>query len=326
MKPVDDFTFPVIVFSHGMASRRTDYSQYCSELASRGYIVAAIEHRDGSCPGSLVMAADGSTRTVMHISGKQLQRSPIIDTGIETPELKQMQLDFRQAEIEETIRALRSINNGDGARFYKNNPRKEGRTLERWRNRLDMKHIVVGGHSYGATGALQALKGAPSESMPVIGAIILDPGKSSGPLNTDINVPTLIVHSNSWSRKFSVFFGQPHFEVVKSLVEGVIKRGKDAWFVTSLETSHPSVTDAPLIEPMLLAWTTGSTINAKEGVHQYVKISIEFLEYLRTGKKTGILNESVTHPEYDEDTRDSKRKENMDQNIAKYWQVHVAPT
>lgn len=325
MKPVDDFTFPVIVFSHGMASRRTDYSQYCSELASRGYVVAAIEHRDGSCPGSLVMEADGSTRNIMHISAKQLQPSPAIDTGLETPELKQMQLDFRQAEIEETIRTLRYINNGEGASMYKKNPRGEGRTLERWRNRLDMDHIVVGGHSYGATGALQTLKGAPSESMPVVGAIILDPGKSSGPLNTDIDVPTLVVHSNSWSRKFSVFFGQPHFDVVKNLVDGIIKRGHDAWFLTSLETSHPSVTDAPLIEPMLLSWTTGSTISAKEGVHQYVKVSIEFLEYLQTGKRTGILNEAVTHPEYDDDVRDKKRKENMDQNIAKYWQIHVAP-
>jgi platelet-activating factor acetylhydrolase len=37
--------FPVVVFSHGTASSRTDYTQFCGELASRGVVVAAVEHR-----------------------------------------------------------------------------------------------------------------------------------------------------------------------------------------------------------------------------------------------------------------------------------------
>jgi platelet-activating factor acetylhydrolase len=64
--------FPVMVFSHGMASSRTDYTHYCGELASRGHVIAAIEHRDGSGPGTLIMGTDGSVRKLVHFDVNDL--------------------------------------------------------------------------------------------------------------------------------------------------------------------------------------------------------------------------------------------------------------
>lgn len=194
-----------------------------------------------------------------------------------------------------------------------------------------MERVVMAGHSYGATLALQALKGAPSEKLPFVGGIILDPGKQSGPLNDDVRVPIVIIHSQSWSAKHSMFHGRPHFEVVKELVEKVNRKEpnkapKYGWFLTAKGTTHPTVTDAPLIEPFLLAWTTGATINAQEGVLQYVKVCEEFMEYLEDGHRRGILGEDVTHPTYNEDIRDERRKEEIAVNISKYWQIHVSPT
>ncbi|KAF2432322.1 PAF acetylhydrolase [Tothia fuscella] len=312
--------FPIMVFSHGMASSRTQYSHYCGELASRGFVIAAIEHRDGSGPGTIIMN-DGQERKLLHFDKADV----VSDPPMTTAKIKEEQLAFRDAEIKETIKVFQSINAAEGDEMFRVNPRKEGQHLQRWSNRLDFDHLLIGGHSYGATGVLQALKGPPSESNPAVGGIALDPGKSSGPLNHDISVPILVVHSNSWSKSHSIFFGRPHFDTVKELVEEVKKRVGASWFMTSIGTSHPSVTDAPLIEPLLLSWTTGARIDVHEGLRQYVDVSEDFFGFVGNGGRSGVLNQSVTHPTYDEDARSEARKQRMSHGIGKYWQIHVVP-
>lgn len=41
--------WPFIIFSHGLGGSRTAYSHYCSQLASEGNVVLALEHHDGTC-------------------------------------------------------------------------------------------------------------------------------------------------------------------------------------------------------------------------------------------------------------------------------------
>lgn len=331
--------FPVVVLSHGDASSRTDYTAYCGELASRGIVVAAIEHRDGSGPGTMVHLPDGKQKKVLFFRANQLEPK---DPGkkVSNDDYKFKQLAFRDAEIEETITVLEALNDGSGAKLFDQNYRKEGKSLSAWKNRLNISQTIIAGHSFGATGAMQALKSAnkiaKSEGRsiyrnPAIGGIIMDPGKQSGRLNTDIDVPLLIVNSDSWSKKRTIFFGSPHFDTVRDIAHDVLKRCGATWFMTSLQTSHPSITDAPLIEPLLLSWTTGATIDVKEGLREYVRVSMDFIHYLRNGSKDGVLGIGVTHESYGNDTTDElqkekiKKMEKMGQNVTKYWEVHVAP-
>ncbi|KAF2212337.1 hypothetical protein CERZMDRAFT_41243 [Cercospora zeae-maydis SCOH1-5] len=322
---------PVVVLSHGDVSSRTDYTAYCGELASRGIVVATLEHRDGSCPGSMVHLPNGKKKKVLLSRASQM-KPEIAGVGLTNDDWRFQKLAFRDAEIQETISILRDLESGNGQQIFKNNYRNEGKDLEDWLNRLDLSQVILAGHSFGATGALQALQTANKSSdtemrfeNPAVGGIIFDPGKSSGKLNTDIDVPLLIVHSDSWSKTYSIFYGRPHFDTVRDLARDVLRRCGATWFMTSLKTSHPSVTDAPLIEPLLLSWTTGATINVREGLKQYVRVSMEFIEYLRNRRATGLLDIGVTHESYGKDTRNEEQREKIVKKDMKFWQVHVAP-
>ncbi|TFB00774.1 Platelet-activating factor acetylhydrolase 2 [Trichoderma ghanense] len=338
--------FPVMVFSHGDASSRTDYTNFVGEMASRGYVVAAVEHRDGSGPGSLMRIKGEPDRRILHFEEAELESVPPMDRA----KYKYDQLAFRDSEILHTVGVLRAINDGQGEDVYNRNSRLEGADLHAWAGRLDLGNLTIGGHSFGATGALQALKHAPSDVNPAVGGIIFDPGKESGPLNAVIDVPLLIVHSNTWSKHKSAFYGRPHFDTVKELALGVLKRipSHASWFLTSIGTSHPSVTDAPLLEPLLLSWTTGSSLDTKEALKEYVRVADDFWHFLRTSRDTntsrsveagpgvldgqiiqkgemrGVLAEKVTHERYGEWVSKERRDE-FPKAMAKLWEVHVSP-
>ncbi|KAL3475461.1 platelet-activating factor acetylhydrolase, isoform II-domain-containing protein [Aspergillus californicus] len=303
--------FPVTVFSHGMASSRTDYTYFLGELASRGHVIVAIEHRDGSGPGSLVKTStDSPGRRVLPLRSSDLQED------LDDPAFKRAQLAFRDAEMYAAVEVLRLINHGTSIP----NTRDPIDTLgPSWARRLNLTLLTLAGHSYGATGALQALTTLSSTS-PAAG-LILDPGKSSGNLNHNATVPILVVHSNSWSRTISPFFGRPHFDTVRDLVRAV---PAPSWFLTSIGTAHPSVTDAPLLEPLLLSWTTGASLDVKEALREYVQVADDFSLFVRGGERQGILAENTTHYEYGVWVSE-EREAAFSKELARLWEVHVTP-
>ena len=65
-------TLPCVVFTHGMAGMSQSYSHYLGSIASHGYLVAAVEHRDGSGPGTFVHYPNETERRVWHMKLKDL--------------------------------------------------------------------------------------------------------------------------------------------------------------------------------------------------------------------------------------------------------------
>ncbi|KAL2839416.1 platelet-activating factor acetylhydrolase, isoform II-domain-containing protein [Aspergillus pseudoustus] len=308
---------PVTVFSHGDVSSRTDYTNFLGELASRGHVVLAIEHRDGSGPGSFVKTTASSPgQKRLPFRGSDLQE------GLDNDSFKRSQLAFRDVEIHAAVELFHLINAGTPVLNTRDPVNTFTLSQSAWAGRLNLTQLTIAGHSFGGTGALQALTTLyPATSISPSAGLILDPGKSSGPLNPNATVPILVVHSNSWSRTISPFYNRPHFDTVRDLVRAI---PAPSWFLTSIGTAHPSVTDAPLLEPLILSWTTGANLNVKEALREYVRVADDFLVYMRGGERKGVLKERTTHHEYGVWVTEERKKE-FPKEMARLWEVHVTP-
>ena len=179
--------FPVVVFSHGLAGNRLSYSQYCGELASKGMIVAAIEHRDGSGVSSIVRgeeAPDKADRAGFHIphigrrsSGRMKASVPYFtfekiglqsfatDPSEEEVNLRRDQIEMRQAEIEETVYVLEQINAGKGDEIVQRSTRNLGTKLA---GHAAAASRLPGGSLIGSSSPLQDWKGLLDMDYPTL--------------------------------------------------------------------------------------------------------------------------------------------------------------
>ncbi|SCZ91003.1 BZ3500_MvSof-1268-A1-R1_Chr1-3g02466 [Microbotryum saponariae] len=306
--------FPLLIFSHGLSGTRTTYSQYCGELASRGYVVAAIEHRDGSGPSSIINLEEGKQKVVGYYQTDDLIFPP------PNPTLSQLayrreQLVMRLSEIEELIKILSRLNDGEGASLAQQNRRAPstdpsyGKQLSEWKGRLDFGKMSMVGHSFGATTTLEVLwagrkrfdfaRGAPLDPwlVPIEAAETLSrTGQAKAMTTTDstskglfeeeqlklsaneIDVPLLNISSEAFT------MWQDQYELVRAIVENV---QAPSWLMTLVGTIHPSLSDFPLLFPRVAKFI-GARIDAKEGMSKFVEVSEEFFSGLgKSGKWLG---------------------------------------
>ncbi|KAM3933713.1 platelet-activating factor acetylhydrolase 2, cytoplasmic [Leptodactylus fuscus] len=140
---------PLIIFSHGLGAFRTVYSSLCIELASIGFLVAALEHRDGSACATYHFSEADATTSMQAIWVPFKTVLP----GMQEFYLRNYQVHQRASEC---IRAVRILEDLDKGRQV-SNILDSGFSLDVLKDRIDFNRVAVMGHSFGGATALLSL-------------------------------------------------------------------------------------------------------------------------------------------------------------------------
>ncbi|KAI9637631.1 putative platelet-activating factor acetylhydrolase 2, cytoplasmic [Dioszegia hungarica] len=250
LPPSSSSQYPIVVFSHGLAGTRTTYSQYCSALASEGFVVLSIEHKDGSGPLVTVSRGegDGEKDGLLHyIRGTDLLWA--VDEDSSLSHFRTLQLQMRLREVYETYHSFRRVLAGEVEPVFEG--MKGDQPLE-WlaslRDKVDPEQVYYTGHSFGGATVINTLQTPPPDSaysrLPVVKAIALDPwleplaapapSQHGGP----VSPPLLVLNSPG----FTIW--RTHFQRLVKLV----KEAKGS-LITIMKGTHQSFSDFPLLLP-----------------------------------------------------------------------------
>lgn len=294
--------FPVIIFSHGLGGSRTCYSAICGELASQGFVVVAMEHRDGSGARSYVNAPPSpEPKGLVRGNGKLKQHykvdyifpqnnaqdtAPNNASGVDTG-LRNAQIEMRMAEIEEVFPVLTLINKGQGGLVAKSNLRKKGKigssskgldgvNWSEWAGRMFLENVTIMGHSFGGATSTQVCR--QGNRFPWIGqGILLDAWGPATPVlgkhtQDRVKRPILAIGSEAFMH------WQANFERVASIGKETHENGYPCWMMTIKGSTHPSQTDFAVLYPHCMSWLAKTAIHPRRAIGLTVGSTLEFLK------------------------------------------------
>ncbi|KAK5112803.1 hypothetical protein LTR85_011137 [Meristemomyces frigidus] len=312
----DEPCFPLILFSHGLGGTRTMYSSVCGEFASYGFVVCAIEHRDGSGPRTYVNHAKSGLGTMIerekegdvdHDATEKKRgydvidylfpkdnpydTSPKNDKGVDR-ELRDAQIELRVAEIEEAYYVMSEIHAGRGQNTADRNLRTEGYKASsshglkgvdwnRWKGRFHLDHVTACGHSFGAATVTEMLRHGDRFNYLSQGIIYDIWGAGTTPPEEEaphhrIHTPLLAVNSEAFT------YWPSNFELVESLIKEAQAEPEPApsWLMTLRGTVHISQSDFSLLYPKVCSFFLKMVANPRRALDLNINASLEFLSHV----------------------------------------------
>ncbi|KAF2459473.1 platelet-activating factor acetylhydrolase, isoform II-domain-containing protein [Lineolata rhizophorae] len=300
--------FNLLIFSHGLGGTRTAYSSLCGEFASYGFVVCAVEHRDGSGPRTYVnFTKDGQgsleereldgrvdhneqERTKKHHridyvfpKNNPLDTSPNNDKGVDK-DLRLSQIALRMAEVEEAYRVLRCICKGDGEEIAAKNLRGqgfvggcshglEGVNWNDWKDKFYLDGVTMLGHSFGAATTVEILRSADRFSWISQGIIYDMWGAPVGPPQEDhkLRRPLLGINSEAF------MYWEANFRSIVDIMDEARNHGAPAWLLTVRGTIHITQSDFPILYRYICSFFFQMTANPKRAMDVNVNASLEYL-------------------------------------------------
>ncbi|PLW18870.1 hypothetical protein PCANC_12457 [Puccinia coronata f. sp. avenae] len=298
--------YKLVIFSHGLTGNRTCYSQLCGRLASQGYVVAAVEHRDGTSSHSVVTEHRGG-RPV----GKPVEYVDMADVSAATrPEnyliARAFQLELRTLEILAAAKSLAALAHptptstnpiklanlrtrgapgwaaDDGARW-------SDQQWAQFAAAVDWDHdVTLAGHSFGAADVVTAAR-HPDRPKAWRRFILYDPwletlehcsAKFLGSLTPSEgcaiadDFPCLVVNSPG----FTVW--EEHFKKLQQLF--IVDRPRThqlCLFATLGGIIHSSFSDLPVLVEWLWKITKKLKLDSQKAVNMVTDLTIAFIEH-----------------------------------------------
>ncbi|XP_004674080.1 PREDICTED: platelet-activating factor acetylhydrolase [Condylura cristata] len=141
--------YPLIIFSHGLGAFRTIYSAIGMELASQGFIVAAVEHRDESASATYYF----QDQCAAEIANQSWIYFKIIKQGEREQYQRNEQVRQRAKECSQALNLILDIDSGKPEK----NVLDLDFDLKQLEGSIDRNKIAIIGHSFGGATVLQAL-------------------------------------------------------------------------------------------------------------------------------------------------------------------------
>ncbi|KAJ3065584.1 Platelet-activating factor acetylhydrolase [Podochytrium sp. JEL0797] len=254
---------PVIIFSHGLAGTQTMYAQLVSTLAARGFLVLAVEHRDGSACAS---ARNAYTDPIPY------KRPP--PEGPEAVQFRVNQLSQRVQEVNESFRLLESLNKGESIQNLVENT-----ALPDLTGRLDLENCVLMGHSFGGATVLCALQ---EEGHRFSCGIALDPWMYGVRSPQPISTPLLSIQSHH-------FHWTSNLKSLRTLWDAPTASPLNQFAVVK-NTQHNAISDFSMLFPQSIRWMLdGGHVASDELLATYDCLEMQFLKKVLP-KGVGMLD------------------------------------
>lgn len=263
--------FPVVIFSHGLGGNRTTNTTVCCELASQGFIVASLEHRDGSASMTYHLTEQVNKHNVTtsgESNTRPHHRPAVHRTHLYSEEWKPFEwfepwddFTYRNKQVhhraDEVIRALETLILLHNGKEVHNIMRTHFNTKQ-FMNRLDLSRVVVMGHSFGGATTLCTL----SKDKRFRLGVVLDGWMH--PLDErvyeDTQQPVLMINMESFQWKTNV----------EQMMRLLSQDKENRRMITIKGTCHQSVTDFQF----LVNKTVGRVLDVRHRLSPKVAMSL----------------------------------------------------
>ncbi|XP_056419862.1 platelet-activating factor acetylhydrolase isoform X2 [Hyla sarda] len=150
--------YPLVIFSHGLGAFRTLYSAICIGLASHGFVVAAVEHRDESASATFYFRERSSADSCEEDEEcEPLEEvwmyNKLPKPGADEFPLRLEQVQKRADECLQALDLILDINTGKPI----TNALPSDFDWSLIKGSIDVQKVAVAGHSFGAATAIKAL-------------------------------------------------------------------------------------------------------------------------------------------------------------------------